>query len=138
MKKILCIDDDPVTIMFCTGIIKRNSFAAEVVSALNGQQAIDYYASLQKASAEEKEHYPELIFLDLNMPIMNGWEFLDEFVKTYYIDFPKTKVAILTSSIDPKDEERATDYTIAIDFLAKPLTAKMLNEIKTMFESEQL
>ena len=41
MKKILCIDDDPVTIMFCTGIIKRNSFAAEVVSALGGQQAID-------------------------------------------------------------------------------------------------
>ena len=77
MKKILCIDDDPVTIM------------------------------------------------------------LDEFVKTYYSDFPKTKVAILTSSIDPKDEERATEYTIAIDFLSKPLTAKMLNELKTIFESEQ-
>ena len=63
--------------------------------------------------------------------------FLDEFVKTYYSDFPKTKVAILTSSIDPKDEERATEYTIAIDFLSKPLTAKMLNELKTIFESEQ-
>lgn len=44
-------------------------------------------------------------------------------------------MAILTSSIDPKDEERATEYTIAIDFLSKPLTAKMLNELKTVFES---
>jgi CheY-like chemotaxis protein len=138
MKKILCIDDDPVTIMFCTGIIKRNSFAAEVVSALSSKKAIEYYASLQKSSIEDKEDYPELIFLDLNMPIMNGWEFLDEFVKTYFSDFPKTKVAILTSSIDPKDEERAADYSIAISFLSKPLTAKMLNELKTMLESGQL
>jgi CheY-like chemotaxis protein len=135
MNTILCIDDDPITLMFCSTIIKKNSFALNVVSAMNGQQAINYYADLVKKTEEEKKHYPELVFLDLNMPVMNGWEFLDEFVKTYYTYFPKTKVVILTSSIDPKDEERATNYSIAIDFLSKPLTNRMLVDLKELIHS---
>jgi CheY-like chemotaxis protein len=122
--------------MYCKGIIKKNSFATEIASAMNGQQGIDYYKTLLNSPEADKSNYPNLIFLDLNMPIMNGWEFLDEFVKTYYVQFPKTKVVILTSSIDPKDEERASEYSIAIDFLSKPLTGTMLNDLRTLFQSD--
>ncbi len=136
MKKILCIDDDPVTLMYCMGIIRKNSSATEIASARNGQQGIDYYKTLLNSPEADKSNYPDLIFLDLNMPIMNGWEFLDEFVKSYYAKFPKTRVVILTSSIDPKDEERASEYSIAIGFLSKPLTGTMLDDLKVLFQSE--
>jgi CheY-like chemotaxis protein len=138
MNKIFFIDDDPVTLMLCSSIIRRNSYAKDVVSAKNGQVAIKYYESLVKSPEEEKVNYPELIFLDLNMPVMNGWEFLDEFVKTYYQIFPKTKVVILTSSIDPADQERACNYPIAIAFRSKPLTIKMLAELNKLIETNSL
>lgn len=133
MNKILCVDDDPVTLMFCKSIIKKNYFAIEIDTAMDGQEAIDYYKSLSKSLNAENTSYPDLIFLDLNMPIMNGWEFLDEFVKSYHFIFPKTKVVILTSSIDPKDEEKANIYSIAIAFFSKPLTNEMIQELKKHF-----
>jgi CheY-like chemotaxis protein len=129
MNKIFFIDDDPVMLMLGQTIIKRTSYAKEVVTAQNGQEAIEYYAHLSNASKEEKSNYPELIFLDLNMSIMNGWEFLDEFVESYYSVFPKTKVVILTSSINPKDEEKSHEYSVVTDFCTKPLTSKMLTEL---------
>lgn len=132
MNKVFFIDDDSTTRMICTSIIKKNSFAKEVVTAKNGQYGIDYYDSLLKSSEEEKNNYPELIFLDLNMPVMNGWEFLDEFMKNYLQDFPKTKVLILTSSVDPADQKRSTNYSIVIGFQSKPLTKKMLLDLSKM------
>ncbi|MDW3502850.1 response regulator, partial [Escherichia coli] len=74
---------------------------------------------------------PELIFLDLNMPVMGGWEFLDNFIKKEYQEFnTKTKVIVLSSTIDPTDIEKSKTYPIVIDFLSKPITKEMLEDLK--------
>ena len=83
---------------------------APVISVRSVGRVIQGSVGFTPAGTEVK------VLNDKGQEVRTG-EFLDEFVKTYYIEFPKTKVAILTSSIDPKDEERATEYTIAIDFL---------------------
>lgn len=128
LHKILCVDDDPITLMLYKMVIAKASFTEEIITAKNGQEALDYYNNL-KTNGEP--HSPELIFLDLNMPVMGGWEFLDNFIKSDYQEFnTKTKVIVLSSTIDPTDIEKSKTYSIVIDFLSKPITKEMLEDLK--------
>jgi CheY-like chemotaxis protein len=125
IKKLLCIDDDVTTLMLIKMVIEKASFAKEVITALNGKEALDYYRNLVN-DEEKKNDYPGLIFLDLNMPIMSGWEFLDEFVNRLLPEFPDTKVVILSSSANPVDKEKAKQYPNIIGYISKPITADLL------------
>ncbi|RKS25424.1 response regulator receiver domain-containing protein [Flavobacterium endophyticum] len=128
LHKILCVDDDPITLMLYKMVIAKASFTEEIITAKNGQEALDYYNNLR---AEGESQSPELIFLDLNMPVMGGWEFLDNFTKSEYQEFnAKTKVIVLSSTIDPTDIEKSKTYSIVIDFLSKPITKEMLEDLK--------
>jgi len=132
---ILCVDDDPITLMLCKMVIAKSAFAKEIVTAQNGEEAINYFDELKlnNLGADIKK-YPALIFLDLNMPVMGGWEFLDHFSQVSYAPlFPKTKVLVLSSTIDPKDIEKSKTYPMVIDFLSKPITKEMLNDLSSMF-----
>lgn len=71
-----------------------------------------------------------LIFLDLNMPLINGWEVLDKLQKEE--DLNDTHIIIITSSIDPKDRSRAMAYPMVIDFLVKPIDIQSLSNIKSL------
>jgi CheY-like chemotaxis protein len=128
LHKILCVDDDPITLMLYKMVIAKASFTEEIITAKNGQEAMDYY---EKLKDNNETHCPELIFLDLNMPVMGGWEFLDNFTKKEYQEFnTKTKVIVLSSTIDPTDIEKSKTYPIVIDFLSKPITKEMLEDLK--------
>lgn len=128
LHKILCVDDDPITLMLYKMVIAKASFTEEIITAKNGQEALDYYNNLR---AQGESLSPELIFLDLNMPVMGGWEFLDNFTKSEYQEFnAKTKVIVLSSTIDPTDIEKSKTYSIVIDFLSKPITKEMLEDLK--------
>ncbi|RYU95363.1 response regulator [Emticicia agri] len=126
IKKLLCIDDDVTTLMLIKMVTEKASFAKEVVVAMNGKEALAYYENLLNEPASKQADYPRLIFLDLNMPVMNGWEFLEEFVRTYLPQFPDTKVVILSSSANPVDKEKAKLYPIIIGYISKPITADLL------------
>jgi CheY-like chemotaxis protein len=134
LNKILCIDDDPITLMLCKKVISKTVFSQAIDTALNGVDAIkyldDFILKLQNNPNIVKE-LPELIFLDLNMPVMNGWEFLDTFSQNNYKEiFNNTKVVVLSSTIDPRDIEKSKTYSMVIDFLSKPITIEMLELIK--------
>ena len=113
IKKLLCIDDDVTTLMLIKMVTEKASFAKDVVTASNGKEALEYYHDLLKQPSGKQADYPQLIFLDLNMPVMNGWEFLDEFVRSIYPHFPETKVVILSSSANPVDKEKAKQKWLA-------------------------
>lgn len=132
IKKVLCIDDDQITLVLCELVIKKTNFANEVIKVNNGKEGLAWFSSfLSKDSAVEKQEAPEMIFLDLTMPVMNGWDFLEEYVMKYSDRLPTTKVVIVSSTVNPEDFSRANNYDIVIDFISKPLTEEGLHELMT-------
>jgi CheY-like chemotaxis protein len=129
LELIMCIDDDPITLMLFKKTVKKASFANKITNTLNGQEAIQLINTFNNTENQEKK--PQLIFLDLNMPVMDGWEFLDLFNASNYFNKNNTKVIILTSTIDPEDIKKAKSYPNVIEFLSKPITVEILNYIKT-------
>jgi CheY-like chemotaxis protein len=123
---ILCVDDDPITLMLCKKVISKLSFAQEIITAQNGEEALAYFNTLKYNKTNSLSKSPQLIFLDLNMPVMGGWEFLDLFNSDEFSEFKSTKVIILSSTIDPQDLEKAKTYPVVIDFLSKPISHSML------------
>ena len=129
-KRILCVDDDSITLMLCKKVITKAEFSEQIDTALNGEKALTY---LENLIEEEKDEivFPELIFLDLNMPVMNGWEFLDAYLENgYYKTYTNTKVIVLSSTIDPKDIEKSKTYPMVMSFLSKPISTEMLKSIE--------
>lgn len=127
IKTVLCVDDDPITLMLSKMVLNKASFCNKLVTAKNGEEAILYFENLLITN----DNYPNLIFLDLNMPIMNGWEFLDNFIeKELHLTFKEIKVVILSSSVDPNDIEKSKKYPIVIKFLPKPINKEILENLK--------
>lgn len=131
-KKILCVDDDPITLMLCKKVIQKCEFSEVIDIANNGEDALKYLDTIKDQHLSDPEFIlPEFMFLDLNMPVMGGWEFLDEMTaKNYIVHFPNLKVIVLSSTIDPKDIEKSKSYPMVLDFLSKPITREMLESLK--------
>lgn len=135
LDQILCVDDDPITLMLCKKVISRALFSKEIITLQNGEEAINYFNNLKQISNQESAIVlPQLIFLDLNMPVMGGWEFLDYFNDEKFSEFNSIKVVILSSTIDPEDLEKSKQYPMVFDFLSKPISQSMLLYLKEKLE----
>ncbi len=136
LNQLMIIDDDPVTLRLYEIILNNIAFAEEVISLTDGREGIDYFSKFfeRKKKGEYNIIPPDLILLDINMPILNGWDFLEEFIRKYSDRLPETKVAILSSSVNPEDFMKAQGYEIVIEFLNKPLTIDLLEGLKEKAE----
>ena len=123
---ILLIDDDPIINMINDKIITRTLPAARVSAYTHAGLALD---RLKHWAESDPTQLPDLIFLDINMPEIDGWEFLDEFVALPQTVQQKTLVVMLTSSIDISDIARSRTYKPVRDFLSKPLSSDNLNTL---------
>lgn len=131
---VCLIDDDPIFVYGTKVILNRNSdFCPNIMVYENGSEALE---DLSRMVVSHK-NLPEVIFLDLNMPVMNGWEFLDEFIKLPEIT-SKTKIYILSSSLDANDVKKASEYEIVKDFIVKPLTEANFSNLLKEIEQEVL
>ena len=128
INKVLCIDDDQIALVLCDLVIKKAGFAKEVVTAMNGKEGLGFFSTHFKEN-KNTEEAPQIIFLDLNMPVMNGWDFLEDYVMKYADRLPSTKVVIISSTVNPEDFSRANRYDMVIDFINKPLTTDGLEEL---------
>lgn len=126
MKKIdlVCIvDDDPTHVFITKKYIELSGHVEKILVCNNGKDAFD---TLQKLITN-KETLPKIIFLDLNMPIWDGWQFLDEFTK---IPTEETiTIYILTSSNSEADNEKARQYSLTSNYLIKPISQSKLKDI---------
>lgn len=128
LNNLLLIDDDDVTHFICENVIKNEHLTKNLTMLHNGQEGVNYFRNLLNSKSEEA---PELILLDLNMPVMNGWDFLEVFSKEFEDKFPETKVCILTSSLDPLDFTQSQVYHNVIGFLNKPFIKERVEELKS-------
>ncbi|HSD08592.1 response regulator [Flavobacterium sp.] len=140
MKKInsvLLIDDDKATNFITKMIIKKAAITDHIEIVLNGQEALDY---LKNSGKFEKNDgifpQPMLIFLDINMPVMDGWEFAEVFDTLTPDQKGDAKVIMLTSSLNPDDKERALKLPAITDFQSKILTTEALQIILDQYFKE--
>tara|TARA_R110002051_G_scaffold4731_9_gene26266 strand:+ start:2170 stop:2574 length:405 start_codon:yes stop_codon:yes gene_type:complete len=124
IDSVCIIDDDPIFVYGTKVLLNYNrSFCSNILVYENGKEALDDLRFMMKSKIE----FPEVIFLDLNMPIMNGWDFLDEFIKLDTQE--KVRVYVVSSSINEMDKQRALKYNIVVDFISKPFTAAKLEQL---------
>lgn len=120
-KLTYIIDDDKLTLKLMSILIDKSNFCEEIQSFNNAQLAIDKI----KENWNDNAVLPDAILLDLNMPVMDGWQFLDEFI---HLSVKKEiSIFIMTSSIDPTDIEKAKNYNVVKDYIMKPITANRLD-----------
>ncbi|MES2763491.1 MAG: response regulator [Bacteroidota bacterium] len=119
---ILLVDDDHEDNFYHEIIIKKMDITHSIQVARNGIEALDF---LKK----ENQIIPELIFLDVNMPKMNGWEFLDEYKHLSPHQKAKITIVMLTTSANPDDIKKAEEIADVNGYRSKPLSVEMLTEI---------
>ena len=121
-SKVLLIDDDEITVTICDRLMKISNFAADVIACPDGQRATGYLV-------ENISSLPQIILVDLQMGIMNGWEFLNWFQKWSASLQKYPAVYVLSSSLSHEDVQRSESYGCVKGFIVKPITVGHLNEI---------
>lgn len=125
-SQVLLVEDDPITILVCERILKMTGFADEVLTCRDGLEAKDYLTRQLDTGAR----VPQIIFLDINMPVMNGWEFLAEFDKMKHRFQVQPPIYILSSTVDPEDFRKAEAHQSVKTFISKPLVKDHLEVIQ--------
>ena len=126
--KLLFIDDDSIA-NYLVGQLMQELSVAQYTLTQGAAEALDF---LEQAAASSD--FPELIFVDLKMPLMDGFEFIEEFERRFASTFPHTRLMVLSSSISAKDRTRALRYKSVIEFLTKPLDTPTLLQAFEKFE----
>lgn len=133
MKKktsLACIiDDDGMYIRLLKKIIKARKLCDNLLIFNNGKESIDYFEAILKNLHEEE--VPDIMFIDLNMPIMDGWEFIERFTKIENKFNKLISLYIVSSSINPVDIDRAKSLSNIKDYLVKPVR---ITELETIFK----
>ena len=132
MKKINCIllvDDNPGDNYFNEYIIKDAHVCNHVKIAINGLEALAYVKKTGEQNQADSFPKPDIIFLDINMPLMNGFEFLEAYEKLDEQLKSKVLVVMLTTSFNADDRKRAMAFKEVSEFKIKPLSVEMFHDI---------
>ena len=127
--RIFIIDDDEIFLFLTKKAISSAIISGEIADFEQGETALDFL----KKNLANPELLPDFIFLDLNMPVMDGWEFLEEYSKIAPLVEKKICLFVLSSSISPYDVDKAKKNELVSDFLVKPLTKEILSDIFTRY-----
>lgn len=115
---VFLVDDDPINNLINRRLLGKTGISDRIEEFLGGADALE---KINELNPDESL----IIFLDINMPVLNGWEFLNKYLETF--SHRNDKIIILSSSIDFLDRQKANGYAIVSGFLEKPLTLEKIN-----------
>jgi CheY-like chemotaxis protein len=139
LKCVLLVDDNEADNFFHKRILKESGITDQIEIATDGEEALDFLITRGKDGVPPGQNLlPELIFLDINMPVMDGWTFLEEYDKLG--DSLKSKIIIvmLTTSVNPADKKHLEKRQGRVDFLQKPLTLALIDDVMRRHFPENL
>ncbi len=129
-KSVMIIDDNDIDNFINERILKSSLFTENVYVHTSAKSALEFLKNLESVKELPKEIIPTYIFLDLNMPIMDGFQFMEAFQK-FSAEFQAAiKIVILTTSLNPSDLETSKKFKQHIKFFYKPLNEGMLKDIE--------
>jgi CheY-like chemotaxis protein len=132
VNKVLLVDDNDTDNFINRRIIELTKFAKEIEVRNSGKSALEYFEKM----LNDMENLPNLVFLDINMPIVDGFVFLYEMESFPQELRNRVKIAVLTSSDNKRDMDQILSNEHVIKFITKPLTSEELLKIRSMINSE--
>ncbi len=129
IKTILSIEDDRGTQLLNKIYLKESGFCSHMLESWNGHQALSFFEKLS-IGEEPMENCPQIILLDINMPLMGGWEFLNHFESRFPQFATSMPIFILSSSINPEDKEKANNDPRVMCMLEKPFDFEQIEIAK--------
>ena len=130
LKNVLIVDDDDTSNFINNMIIGRANITENIKICTCALEALEYLAY--------EDNIPELILLDINMPFVDGWEFLDEYFSQGFNEKSRTVICMLSSSIYNSDKMRALSYGDNVEFISKPLTEEALLKLANIVRKQNL
>jgi CheY-like chemotaxis protein len=121
MAKVLLIDDDEINNFTVEAVLENVEFIERYVIKESGWEALAYLKQ-----CEESDDFPNLIFVDINMPEMDGHEFVERYEALFWKNHPATKLSMLSSSVSEADRRRSLSYSSVSEYAFKPLTKEKL------------
>ena len=121
---LMVVDDNPVDQILYKRIIKRSGVVQNVIDFSLAEDALTYLQN-------NRDAMPDVILLDINMPRMDGFEFLEAAQEIFGAEF-SVVVVMLTTSLDPRDQERAKTYDVVKDYMDKPLTVERVQQLTAL------
>ncbi len=125
INTVSVIDDDDIYTFAVKRIIGNSQVASKTIFFQNGKTALDFFVE----NLHIPENLPDLVLLDINMPVLDGWQFMDEFVKISHLLNKKITIYIVSSSIDEADRQKSKSYKEVAGYIVKPVTSTDLLHI---------
>jgi CheY-like chemotaxis protein len=125
MNSVLIIDDDEVDYMIYSRVIKLGKFSENINYKSSAEAALEYLESIKNSP----DSWPDYMFVDINMPGMDGFSFIEKYTRNFFMEHPETRIYMVSSSDDFRDKERAGSLNAVKGFITKPLTIQLAKEI---------